>query len=275
MSKKENYPKHIQNLLQQKFRLQSDTESTLYKKVCSDINFHIKRFFANYESRLMKRSSTKPFLRSKLRKQQNIMTLEDDAGNIFINDAQKANALAKHFSSVFSPENNETLRNLTVDPNDVFKYLKTLKPSMSAPYDGIPQVLLKRCAASLCKPLTMIFNISLLLASVPYLWKEALVTAIPKAHSITSPAGKILEKILRDKLVGWLTKHHLIPNEQHGFSKGASTTTQLLDSTFDWSSALNMKQSIDVIYFDLSKAFDKLILKCRMIGLDGNLLNWL
>ncbi|KAK6041587.1 hypothetical protein COOONC_20908, partial [Cooperia oncophora] len=77
--------------------------------------------------------------------------------------------------------------------------------------------------------------------------------------SITSSAGKILEKILRDRLVGWrlvgwLTKHHLIPNEQHGFSKGASTTTQLLDSTFDWSSALNMKQSIDVIYFDLSKA---------------------
>ena len=50
------YPKHIQSLLQQKdgmcrnssFRL----DNPLYKKVCRDISFHLKKFLSNYERRL-------------------------------------------------------------------------------------------------------------------------------------------------------------------------------------------------------------------------------
>lgn len=64
------------------------------------------------------------------------------------------------------------------------------------------------------------------------------------------------------------------------FLRGASITSQLLGSTFDWYSALNNNQSVDVIYSDLSKAFDKvshskLLLRLRHIGVDGTLLNWL
>lgn len=75
-------------------------------------------------------------------------------------------------------------------------------------------------------------------------------------------------------------KRNILPPEQHGFLKGASTTTQLLDSTFDWGSALNDNLSVDIIYFDLSKAFDrvnhsKLLMRLNQVGtLDGALLNW-
>lgn len=71
----------------------------------------------------------------------------------------------------------------------------------------------------------------------------------------------------------------MIPPEQHGFTSGASTVTQLADCVFDWNCALNEGHSVDVIYFDLSKAFDKvchlkLLHKLNHIGIRGTLLNW-
>ncbi|KAK6740981.1 hypothetical protein RB195_009058 [Necator americanus] len=81
--------------------------------------------------------------------------LVDQIGATYIRDADKANALALHFASVFSSDCN------------IYKYIKSLKPSVSETYDGIPPIVYKECAATLCCPLAHIFNISMLLGEVP------------------------------------------------------------------------------------------------------------
>jgi hypothetical protein len=58
---------------------------------------------------------------------------------------------------------------------------------------------------------------------------------------------------------------------QHGFSKGKSTVTQLLETLEDWTTAIDNNQVIDVLYIDIAKAFDsvshpKLISKLRLYG---------
>lgn len=126
---------------------------------------------------------------------------------------------------------------------------------------------------------------------VPDIWKEALVTAIPKVAgaqhvsqyrpiSITCTPIKTMERIVRDKLLSWLLKCRLIPTEQHGFLPGLSTATNLVDCVYDWKLALNKGMSVDVVYIDLSKAFDrvnhdKLIHKLDRLGIRGKLLNWM
>ncbi|KAK6035759.1 hypothetical protein COOONC_26736, partial [Cooperia oncophora] len=67
---------------------------------------------------------------------------------------------------------------------------------------------------------------------------------------------------------------------QHGFSSGASTVSNLLDSLFDWQSALNNGKSVDIVFVDLSKAFDRvchrrLLVKLQHLGISGQLLDWL
>ncbi|EYB81471.1 hypothetical protein Y032_0383g386 [Ancylostoma ceylanicum] len=304
------YPPHIKALLAQKRRIfemyPNSTATSIYKKVCADIDFHVRKFLSNRERRYARASHLKPlyaYMRKISRIGGKLQTLIDENGDSYVTDQQKANALAKYFSTVFSSDDvpPEPLSNnshfgdglgssLYVYPNQVLKYLRALKPSTSETFDGIPQIVYRRCAKTLCRPLCHVFNISLFYGEVPLIWKKAIITAIPKkmnAHlladfrpiSINPPPIKILEKLIRSHLLSRLDKCNLIPQEQHGFLSGASTATLLTDSLHDWVSAVGNGKSIDIVYFDLSKAFDKvnhrlLLLKLKTLGVDYSLLKW-
>lgn len=251
-------------------------------------------------------------MRSKLRTHAELPVLKDEAGALYKDDAQKAEALAAYFASAFTSRSEElpseldsyltqpgdavrmdieSICEIVIQPADVLRVMKQLKPSTSATFDGIPQIVFKRCAHSLYKPLAMIFNTSLMYKEVPEIWKESIITAIPKKPnsvllssfrpiSITPTPIKIMEKILRERIMGHLSRNRLIPFEQHGFTAGASTVTQLSDCVFDWNFASNNGNSVDVIYFDLSKAFDKvchekLVTKLYHLGIRQPLLGWI
>ncbi|KAK6059454.1 hypothetical protein COOONC_02918 [Cooperia oncophora] len=121
-----------------------------------------------------------------------------------------------------------------IHPEEVLRTLKSLKNSSSATFDGIPQIVYKKCGLVSCGPLSMIPNISLLFGEVPLLWEKAIVTAISKTKyasmlskfrpiSILPTPLKVMEKLIRDNLEKWFSEHHIVPAEQHGF------ITQLAD----------------------------------------------
>ena len=78
-----------------------------------------------------------------------------------------------------------------------------------------------------------------------------------------------------------LSKHSTITSKQHGFRRGTSCQTQLIDATYDWSNILNKgKDQIDVILIDFSKAFDvvphhHLFMKHYMYGIAGKTHGWI
>ena len=89
-----------------------------------------------------------------------------------------------------------------------------------------------------------------------------------------------MERIVNDSICSYLSNSSLISPCQHGFRRGRSTTSNLLESVTDWSLNLDHQRSSDAIYFDFRKAFDsvshtKLLLKLRAYGLSGPRLNWL
>ena len=67
---------------------------------------------------------------------------------------------------------------------------------------------------------------------------------------------------------------------QHGFVKGKSTCTNLLECINDWTLILQNKDSVTVTYIDFSKAFDtvcheKLFACLYAYGIRGSVLNWI
>ena len=104
---------------------------------------------------------------------------------------------------------------------------------------------------------------------IPEIWKCANISPIYKKGkkddvnnyrpvSLTCILCKLLESIIRDKVMEHFTINKLFTNRQFGFLKGRSTVTQLLQILDDWTEALESGGRIDVIYTDFEKAFDKL-----------------
>jgi len=89
-----------------------------------------------------------------------------------------------------------------------------------------------------------------------------------------------MEGILRDHLLDHLDTNHITSVKQHGFVRGRSCLTNLLETLEEWTSALDDGYGIDAIYLDYRRAFNtvphkRLIMKLQNCGIDGSLLNWL
>jgi len=167
----------------------------------------------------------------------------------------------------------------------------SLKPKAGGGPDGLTAMLLKNIACSVAKPLSALFNSSFELSAVPEIWKAATVTPVFKKGSpsdvsnyrpisLTCIICKIMESIIKDKLIAYLLDKKLITKQQHGFLAKHSTCSQLLECVNDWSIELNVRNCIDVAYIDFQKAFDsvvhsKLCHKLKSYGISGKLLNWI
>jgi len=113
----------------------------------------------------------------------------------------------------------------------------------------------------------LIFNQSLQSGQVPKDWKLANVTPVYKNGqrnmpnnywhiSLTSQACKILEPIICDHIIEFLSAKSIFSSHQHGFTYHKSCFTNLLETFEDWTSSIDLGKSNDVIFLDFKKAFD-------------------
>ena len=89
-----------------------------------------------------------------------------------------------------------------------------------------------------------------------------------------------MENVIRDAITNHLEKHSLIVNQQHGFVKKKACITNFLKSLELTTKAISQKESMDVLYLDFAKAFDKvphqrLIHKLAQYGIQNKMLNWI
>ena len=99
--------------------------------------------------------------------------------------------------------------------------------------------------------------------------------------SLTSAVCKVLETIVKKQMTTYLDSEGIfITNHQHGFVRGCSCLTNLLQVFEDWTSNLDEGYGVDIIYLDYKEAFDtvphkRLVNKLEHLGFRGGLLNWL
>ncbi len=97
--------------------------------------------------------------------------------------------------------------------------------------------------------------------------KEANVTPIYKKRAKSSPGNywpvsltavccKIMESVVRDAVTDHLTANRLINPSQHGFVKGKSCVTNLLEFLEKITVSTDRGKAFDIVYLDFAKAFD-------------------
>ena len=98
--------------------------------------------------------------------------------------------------------------------------------------------------------------------------------------SLTCILCKVLEKIFKAKLLEHLTRYRILKDSQHGFTKGRSCLTNILDFLEEVYEKLDEGKAVDVVYLDFAKAFDKvphsrLAAKLESCGVGGKVLCWI
>ena len=176
-------------------------------------------------------------------------------------------------------------------PLKVKSKLDALDKNKSPGPDGIHPLILNKCSASLCYPISLIFKKSFEAGVVPSSWKFANITPLFKKGNRTSPSNyrpisltvvlcKIKEGLIRDAMMSHLIANNLLSLHQHGFVIGKSCATNLIESLDIITEALNRGFYILLVLLDFAKAFDSvvhefLLLKLRAYGFEDKIITWI
>ena len=183
------------------------------------------------------------------------------------------------------------MENFTITTEDVTDALNKLKDKFSRTPESIPPYFIKRLGPSIIPFLTSFFNYCLNYNFCPNQWKKSIVIPIFKKKnrsspenyrpiSLTSAFSRLLEIILHKKLLNYFLSNKLISENQFGFLPLRSTLSQLLKCFHNWISNSSQGNTTNIIYTDISKAFDtvnhrKLISVIKSYGVNSTIVNWL
>ena len=249
-----------------------------------------KEFFSYVNSRKPTRSSIGPIRTSQ--------------GVLVSSDADIVAELNSYFVSVFTREDalgtpdpvviyagQSPLTEIVCTVEEVAEKIGKLDPNKSAGPDGFLPKVMKKVKDGLAEHLQNIFNVSLGTGEVVSDMRIANVTPIFKAGdttdssnyrpiSLTSVPGKLLESIVKDRIVVHLEDNELIGKSQHGFLRGKSCLTNLLEFFFHIFQEHEKDRAVDIVYLDFKKAFDKvphrrLLRKVAALGVGGLVLQWI
>ena len=233
-----------------------------------------------------------------------IPTLKTADLNIASSDKDKADILNGVFHKVFTVDNNikvnlasfstyqlPPMTDVEVAPEDIVKSVNNLKGSLSRTPDNIPAYFLKEIASSILPILAHLLNLTLSTGIIPSQWKKAIITPIYKkgSHdspynyrpiSLTSVMCRILENIIANKVMDHLLTSNILSEYQFGFIPNRSICLQLLTILNHWFTSLDQGINVDIVYTDISKAFDTVSHKklqdvIKSYGILNDVLNWI
>ena len=268
---------------------------------CKNTKSHIAKSYKEHEK--LTEENVREFI-NKHKAKTEPQCFVDDNGVKVSNPRQMCEMLSDHYAKSFTREdtstiplfepieNIESICDIEITEGDIEDKLQEIGEKKSGGPDGVRPALLHRLGKSIFLPLKIIFEKSLANGEIPIEWKEARIQPNYKQSgdpekvvnyrpiSITSTVCKILEKIIKDKLVNHLERFDLQSVWQHGHRGKRSSTTSVIETIHCWADYLSHDIPVDVIYLDFRKAFDsvphqRLLCKLQQYGITGNLFNWI
>jgi hypothetical protein len=226
--------------------------------------------------------------------------LRDKHGTEWDEDLGKANALNKQYGEVFrqSGKNRYIMdgvlnedEEVKITEVEVWNALKKIKNGKAPGQDGISNDMIKLAGTEIIPYLVDIFNLSIKEGKLPEEWKEAIVVPIFKGGerckiqqyrpvSLTSCIGKVMERIIENRIQKIMDMKGGLHDTQHGFRKDFSCETQMLGLYTELAGVLDKGGRVDAVFLDFEKAFDKIdheILMKKLWDKVGHLeiVNWI
>lgn len=309
------YNEQIKNLknrkqkAHKKYKRNNNNENlTSYLSICDQLNQAIDNAYEDYNLKTENEIKSCPknffnYVKTKLKSDNfpSIMHLDKNVGD---SSEKICNLFAFFFQEIYTtfddedrdcnyfdflPEYTRDIEISHINVKDVMEGLNKLDVSKGSGPDGIPPLFMKSLAVELTTPLFWLFNMSLESGIFPKSWKSSYLVPIFKngkksdirnyrGIAIISCIPKLFEAIINEKLFNQIKSR--ITNAQHGFFKGRSTNTNLIEFVNYSLTAMDNGHHVEALYTDFSKAFDRvdipmLLFKLQKLGIESNLLKWI
>ena len=268
-------------------KLIRNRKNALERRVAKECKLNPKAFFSYINSARRNRSSIGPF------------KIDD---KLVVDPKDQADALNRYFSSVFtrcdvdSPSKEQLtgigmIDNVEFTEECIKEEIGRLRKFAAPGPDNVTNRLLIELSDQIAKPLEILFSKPLEHGKIPDDWKLSNVTPIYKLKgsksqpgnyrpvSLTSNVCKLMEKVVNRALSKHL-ESGVLYNLQHGFRKGRSCQTNLIEFYDKVTRWMDDGGCVDVLFLNFKKAFDKvdhsrLMVKLAAAGVNGNLWRWL
>lgn len=290
---KEDYKSYSNYVTNEKRKLQTAYYSAKFNDVCD------QRLIWKGINEILRKSeaSTKPKI-TKL-----ILEEEEITGSINI-----ANALNSYFTNIpknLADELPTSKNNMTPTPHfnnshsfflkptnetEILEIIKALPNKNNKMDNCLTTNLIKKCSYGLCSSITTLINSSFSLGAFPDQCKVARVVPIFKEGDVNNPSNyrpisilppisKIIERVMKVRLLKYLESHSYFYSGQYGFRPDTSTTSAAVDLTVALQGALDDHMLAAAVFIDLKKAFDTvdhkiLLQKLENAGIRGFALEW-
>ena len=158
--------------------------------------------------------------------------------------------------------------------------------------DEICYVMLRNLSDYSLNRLLKLYNKIWLEGQLPKAWKEAVIVPVGKPGkdltcpgnyrpiALTSHLGKVMEKMIVNRLTYYVESKRLLSSFQSGFrhSRGTMDPVVCLDSEIR--RAQVCKEVVLAVFFDVEKAYDMvwkngLLIRLRTLGIAGRMFNWI
>ena len=188
---------------------------------------------------------------------------------------------------------NPLVQSLNVIPsttNEIIEISVNLRNSHSCGVDGIDPSIARSSIPQIAYLLSTIINCSLSSGVFPSQLKAAKIVPVYKSNernnisnyrpiSILSYFSKFFEKVMYNRLYGFLAEFSIIAKSQFGFRKNHSTYMPLILLHSRIAEAMDQGKYIIGVFLDLAKAFDTvnheiLLRKLEHYGVRGVTLRW-
>eukprot|EP00061_Rhincodon_typus_P015388 g43029.t1 len=264
--------------------METDEALEVYKESGKELKQRIRRAKRGHEKSLANWIKENPkafytYAKSKRVTWERVGPFKDKEGNLCVEPDDVGEVLNEYFVSVFTKEKElveddvregsvEYQSQVAIKKERVLCILKSMKVDRSPGPDGIYPRILTEAREQIAGALTGIFVSSLATGEVPEDWKIANVVALFKKGSRDNPTnykpvslilvvGKLLGKILGEKIYSHLEANGHISDRQHGFVRWRSCLTNLIEFFEEVIKMIDEGKVVHVVYMVFSKAFDK------------------
>ena len=173
---------------------------------------------------------------------------------------------------------------------ELLKLIQDINVNKSSAIENLSSKVLKEAFFAQTHRLQTNFNLSFSEGYIPESWKSATIVPLHKGGdskdvnnfrpvSLLPIQGKLIEKIVHQRMMAHFENNSLLDQRQGGFRKNHSTTDTTIKFVNDIYEALNLGQITIAVFIDLRKAFDTVIhiilsKNLKLLGIKNKNLDW-